>query len=99
MLDSQVIHRLVNILKPEYFFSYKHQDIFRCALLLNKQNKSTNLTEMSNILSQKGLLGKIGGDIYLIDLVESLPEFSSLENQIFSLKKNYLKRIEKVQDF
>ena len=51
---------------------------------------------MSNILSQKGLLGKIGGDIYLIDLVESLSEISSLENQIISLKKNYSKRIEKV---
>ena len=96
LLDSQVIHKLLDRLKPEYFYSYKHQDIFRCALILNKQNKSTDLKEMSNILSQKGLLGKIGGDIYLIDLVESLSEISSLENQIISLKKNYSKRIEKV---
>ena len=96
LLDSQVIHKLLDILKPEYFYSYKHQDIFRCALILNKQNKSTDLKEMSNILSQKGLLGKIGGDIYLMDLVESLPQISSLENQIISLKKNYSKRIEKV---
>ena len=95
LLDSQIIHRLVDILEPEYFYSSKHQDIFRCALLLNKQNKSTDLREMSNILSKKGLLGKIGGDIYLMDLVESLPEISSLENQIISLKKNYLKRIAK----
>ena len=50
---------------------------------------------MSNILSQKGLLGKIGGDIYLMDLVESLTEITSLEKQIISLKKNYLKRISK----
>ena len=75
LLNSQVIHRLINILKPEYFYSSKHQDIFRCALLLNKQNKYTDLKEMSNMLSQKGLLGKIGGDIYLIDLVESLDGF------------------------
>ena len=96
LLNSQVIHRLVNILKPEYFYSSKHQDIFRCALLLNKQNKYTDLTEMSNILSKKGLLGKIGGDIYLIDLVESVDGFLTLEKQIISLKKNYLKRIEQV---
>ena len=93
LLDSQVIHSLVDILEPNHFYSSKHKDIFRCALLLNKQNKSTDLTEMSNILSKKGLLGKIGGDIYLMDLVESLPEISSLENQIISLKKNYFKRI------
>ena len=98
LLDSQIIHKLLDILKPEYFYSYKHQVIFRCALLLNKQNKSTDLKEMSNILSQKGLLGKIGGDIYLIYLVESLPEISSLENQITSLKKNYFKRIEKIKN-
>ncbi len=96
LLDSQAIYRLVNVLKPEYFYSSRHQDIFRCALLLNKQNKYTDLTEMSNILSQKGLLGKIGGDIYLIDLVESLHNFLTLEKQIISLKNNYLKRIEKV---
>ena len=96
LLNSQVIHSIVNILKPEYFYSSKHQDIFRCALLLNKQNKYTDLNEMSNILSKKGLLGKIGGDIYLIDLVESLDGFLTLEKQIISLKKNYLKRIEQV---
>lgn len=95
LLDSQVIHSLVDILMPEYFYSSKHQDIFRCALLLKMQNKSTDLIEMSNILSKKGLLGKIGGDIYLMDLVESLPEITSLEKQIISLKKNYLKRISK----
>ena len=96
LLNSQVIHSIVNILKPEYFYSSKHQDIFRCALLLNKQNKYTDLKEMRNILSKKGLLGKIGGDIYLIDLVESLDGFLTLEKQILSLKKNYLKRIEQV---
>ena len=95
MLDSQVIQKLVDIIKPEYFYSYKHQDIFRCALLLNKQNKSTDLKEMSNILSQKGLLEKIGECTYLIYLVESLLMISSLENQIISLKKNYFKRIKK----
>ena len=42
LLDSQVIQKLVDIIKPEYFYSYKHQDIFRCALLLNKQNKPTD---------------------------------------------------------
>ena len=96
LLNSQVIHRLVKILKPEYFYSSKYQDIFRCALLLNKQNKYTDLKEMSSILSKKGLLGKIGGDIYLIDLVESLDGFLTLEKQNLSLKNNYLKRIEQV---
>ena len=99
LLDSQVIHGLEKILKPEYFYSFKHQDIFRCALLLNKQNKYTNLTEMSNILSQKGLLGKIGGDKYLIDLVESINGFLTLEKQIISLKTNYLTRIENYKNF
>ena len=50
---------------------------------------------MSNILSQQGLLGKIGGDKYLIELVECVPGILPLlEQQIGSLKKNYLKRIE-----
>ena len=49
---------------------------------------------MSNILSQQGLLGKIGGDMYLIELMESVPGILPLEQEIGSLKKNYLERIE-----
>ena len=94
LLDSQIIYRLVDSLKPEYFYSFRHQDIFRCALLLNSKKRPTNLIEMSKILSQKGLLGKIGGDMYLIELVESISGILPLEQKIRSLKKNYYKRIE-----
>ena len=94
LLDSQIIHRVLDFLKPDYFYSYIHQDIFRSALLLNSQKRPTDLKEMSNILSQQGLLGKIGGDMYLIELMESVPGILPLEQQIVSLKKNYLERIE-----
>ena len=92
LLDSKVINRIEETLKVEYFYSYKHQDIFRCALFLKSQKKRTDLKEISKILSQKGLLGKIGGDIYLIELVESVTGILALEQKIKSLKKNYLKR-------
>ena len=94
LLDSQIIYKLMDSLKPEYFYSFRHQDIFRCALLLNSQKRPTNLIEMSKILSQKGLLGKIGGDMYLIELVESISGILPLKQKIRSLKKNYYKRIE-----
>ena len=89
---SEIIDKLSGKLKPEYFFSHKHQDIFKAALLLNSHNKRINLLEISNLLSQKGLLGKIGGDLYLIDLVECLPGKIPLDKQIKSIKKNYFKR-------
>ena len=61
---------------------------------LPSREKPTDLKEMSNILSQQGLLGKIGGDMYLIELMESVPGILPLEQEIGSLKKNYLERIE-----
>ena len=92
LLDSRFINRIEENLKVEYFYSYKHQDIFRCALLLKSQKKRSNLKEMSKILSQKGFLEKIGGDNYLIELVESVTGILPLEKKINSLKKNYFKR-------
>ncbi len=92
LLDSRFINRIEENLKVEYFYSYKHQDIFRCALLLKSQKKRSNLKEMSKILSQKGLLEKIGGDNYLIELVESVTGILPLEKKINSLKKNYFTR-------
>ena len=92
LLDSKVINRIEDNIKVEYFYSYKHQDIFRCALLLKSQKKRTNLKEMSKILSRKGLLGKIGGNNYLIELVESVTGILPLEKKINSLKMNYFTR-------
>ena len=92
LLDSKVINSIEGTLKIEYFYSYKHQDIFRYALFLKSQKKRTDLKEMSKILSQKGLLGKIGGDNYLIELVESVTGILPLEKKINSLKKNYFTR-------
>ena len=87
LLDSKVINRIEDNIKVEYFYSCKHQDIFRCALLLKSQKKRTNLKEMSKILSRKGLLGKIGGNNYLIELVESVTERLPLEKKIISFSK------------
>ena len=92
LLNSKVINRIEENIKVEYFYSYKHQDIFRCALLLKSQKKRTNLKEMSKILSRKGLLGKIGGNNYLIELVESVTGILPLEKKINSLKMNYFTR-------
>ena len=47
---------------------------------------------MSKVLLKKGLLEKIGGDNYLIELVESIPGILPLEQKINSLKKNYFAR-------
>ena len=92
LLDSNVINRIEENLKVKYFYSYIHQDIFRCALFLKSQKKRTDLKEMRKVLLKKGLLEKIGGDNYLIELVESIPGILPLEQKINSLKKNYFAR-------
>ena len=57
------------------------------------QNRYPNLIEMSKIISKKGLFEKFGRDIYLMDLIESLPKITSYEKQIISLKKRIILKV------
>ena len=91
MLDYQVFYKVINVLRPEYFFYRKHEDIYRSALILHNQKKSVNLFEIRKYLLKIGMLEKIGGDCYLIEVAESATGISSVDEKV----KKILKKIPK----
>ncbi len=71
MLENQAINRTVEVLKPEDFYRANHRKIYAAMLDLNDLNEAIDLITLSDRLRIKDELEAIGGDVYLIELLES----------------------------
>jgi replicative DNA helicase len=71
--DADAINRVVDIIQdPGDFYAPKHQMIYQAALDLYSKSEPVDITTVVSQLQDKGLLDKIGGRVYLVDLVEQV---------------------------
>ncbi|NOY85433.1 MAG: replicative DNA helicase [Nitrospirae bacterium] len=72
MLDNQAINRAVEVLKAEDFYRESHRKIYSAMLDLNDLSEAIDLITLSDRLRIKDELEAIGGDLYLVELLESV---------------------------
>lgn len=72
MLDNQAINRAVEVLRPEDFYRESHRKIYSAMLDLNDLSEAIDLITLSDRLRIKDELEAIGGDLYLVELLESV---------------------------
>ncbi|VAX26887.1 Replicative DNA helicase (DnaB) [hydrothermal vent metagenome] len=72
MLDNQAINRAVEVLKTEDFYRESHRKIYSAMLDLNDMSEAIDLITLSDRLRIKDELEAIGGDLYLVELLESV---------------------------
>jgi replicative DNA helicase len=69
-LDPNAIQRIAETLKPEAFYLESHQEIYKAAIALYRENKPTNLLFVATWLSDADKLAFIGGRNKLASLVD-----------------------------
>lgn len=62
LLDNQVLHDVVPILKPEHFYRDSHATVYRIMRELYDQAKEIDAIILTEELTKRGLLDRIGGD-------------------------------------
>jgi replicative DNA helicase len=62
LLDNQVLHDVVPILKPEHFYRDSHETVYRTMRELYDQAKDIDAIILTEELKTRGLLERIGGD-------------------------------------
>ncbi len=72
MLDNEAINRAVEILRPEDFYRGSHRKIYAAMLDLNDMSEAIDLITLSDCLRTKNDLEAVGGDTYLVELLESI---------------------------
>ncbi|MGM8215799.1 replicative DNA helicase [Bacillaceae bacterium W0354] len=78
-LEPSVIVPANEILLPEDFYRVSHQRIFETMVRLTDKGEPIDLVTVTNELSERDLLGEIGGVSYLTDLANAVPTAANIE--------------------
>ena len=71
--DERALFAVIDKFRSETFFYYpKHQVIFRAILNLFEKREPPDITTVSDELTKMGELEKVGGRLYLIELVDGV---------------------------
>ncbi len=93
--DPEAISSVIEILDNEdHFYVNRHRLIFRASLSLYEKNDPCDITTVSEELSRMDLLDKIGGRLYLVELVEGLVSTANVSTYAnIVLEKSVLRRL------
>jgi replicative DNA helicase len=92
MLRPEALVEIMDILRPEAFYSHKHKDIFVAMMDLYEKRDPIDLLTLSSKLKEKGELERIGGMSYLTELVNTVPSSSNAEHYAEIVQKKYTMR-------
>ena len=71
--DSEAFSRVLEVIHDARdFYVAKHQHIFQAAIDLYDQSNACDITTVVATLDDKGMLEKVGGRVYLVELVEQV---------------------------
>ncbi|MCP4685864.1 MAG: replicative DNA helicase, partial [bacterium] len=71
--NSEAINRVIEIIQDRRdFYTPKHQLIFKSVVDLYDRAEPVDITTVGDDLQKNGLLDKIGGSVYLVELVEQV---------------------------
>lgn len=80
LIDDEKLPDVLQVLKYGDFYDQRHKFIFRAIEWLYKQRVEIDLLTLSDALTKKGLLDKIGGSAYLTELTNYVPSATRVVN-------------------
>lgn len=78
LMNRDRIAEVAPWLTPEMFYSHKHADIYAAMLHLFGQRTPPDTRTVSDELKRRGQLDRIGGIVYISDLVDAVPTSSHI---------------------
>ena len=73
LLDNECAGDVLELVQPDYFYSDANRGIFQILIESFDARKSFDLVTLRNALVGRSLLDKVGGEAYLVGLIESVP--------------------------
>ncbi len=93
--DSEAINQVIEVLSEEsHFYVPKHQSIYRAALSLYEKGEPTDITTVATELAREDQLGRVGGRVYLVELIEGVASTANLmAHANIVLERSVLRRL------
>jgi replicative DNA helicase len=94
MLDKDALVKISDLIKAEDFYEPRHSQIYEAIIQLFEKNSAIDILTISNLLTEKNLLEKVGGSAYLSELVNAVPTAAHVVNYAMIVrKKGSLRRL------
>jgi replicative DNA helicase len=77
LINEKVIPEILEIINGDYFYKEAHRDIFSIIVNLFENRGNIDIVTVSNELKNQRRLEKVGGAVYLTQLVENVPATSN----------------------
>lgn len=92
MLDKDALSIVLDILRPESFYSDAHQQIFRSMLRLFEKSQPIDLLTVMEELKKAGDLEVVGGPAYLAELTNKVASAANIEYHARIIAQKYIQR-------
>lgn len=73
LLSKEVCYEIIGTLVPEDFYLDRHRMMYDAMIEIHKKNMPIDITTLTAHLQDHGLLDKVGGVEYLLEVSESVP--------------------------
>ena len=80
LLDKEAIFRVIDAVNPEDFYKDAHRLIYEAIVELSSKHEPVDVLSLSNRLEEKKHLQSIGGQSYLVSLVNAVPTSAHVTN-------------------
>ncbi len=92
LIDKDAIVQVAEFLRPEFFYSTKHGDIFDACLKLYENRDPIDIVTLSEKIKQSGSLKRIGGVAFLSSLVDGVPSSANIKHYGEIIRDYYVRR-------
>jgi replicative DNA helicase len=92
LLQNLVIDTVLEIVKPDDFYSEANARVFEAVLELHRSSTPVDTVTLRDILARESKLQAIGGDDYLLSLTDTIPTLENTKAYALIIKEKALVR-------
>jgi len=92
LLRPETMYEVMDIVRAESFYADKHRIIFESIMELISRREPVDMLTLSARLKEKGLLDRIGGKVYLAELVNNTPSAANIAHYAEIVRRKYMLR-------
>lgn len=92
MLKPEAMHEIVDMVRPDSFYSEKHRIIYSGMVELLEKSEPIDILSLSSKLKEKKQFEQVGGGSYLTELVNFVPSAANIKHYADLVQKKYMMR-------
>lgn len=92
LIDKEAALLSTELMKPEFFYSDNHKEIFEAMLELHEQRHPIDLVTLTSVLKKRKTYDRVGGASYLTSLAGAVPTAANIDYYAAILKEKYMRR-------